>query len=72
MSKTYNRSDLVIMTFKATDRCDRCMAQAVASADAPGWASSLLFCGHHLAEHALALVAQGAVIYDPRAAESVR
>ena len=54
------------MTFLATDRCDRCMAQAVASAEAPNWASKLLLCGHHLAEHAQALVIQGAVIFDPR------
>lgn len=55
------------MTFLATDRCDRCMAQAVASADAPGWMSRLLFCGHHLAEHAQGLIVQGAIIFDPRA-----
>lgn len=54
------------MTFLATDRCDRCMAQAVASADAPGWAAPLLWCRHHLAEHAQALVVQGAIIFDPR------
>lgn len=55
------------MTFLATDRCDRCGAQAVASAEAPHWDSRLLMCGHHLAEHVSQLVMAGAVIFDPRA-----
>ena len=54
------------MTFLATDRCDRCGAQAAASAEAPHWRGRLLFCAHHLDEFASKLVMAGAVIFDPR------
>jgi hypothetical protein len=50
------------MTFLATDRCDRCMAQAVASADSLNWATTLLFCLHHAREHSAALSGVGAIL----------
>ena len=50
----------------ATDRCDRCMAQAVAVCDSLNWMTSLLFCGHHLDEHLPELTRLGVVIMDER------
>ncbi len=44
------------MTLTATDRCDRCMAQAYVTVDSINWASSLLFCSFHYSEHVGALV----------------
>ena len=49
--------------FLATDRCDRCGAQAYVRTR--HGASELLWCGHHLAEHELALV--GCIVDDERA-----
>jgi hypothetical protein len=54
------------MALNATDRCDRCMAQAVASVDSLNWLSTLLFCGHHLAEHLPELTRLGVLILDDR------
>lgn len=51
---------------KATDRCDRCMAQAVATVGALDWLSALMFCGHCLREHLPALTALGVVIVNNR------
>ena len=49
------------VTFKATDRCDSCGAQAKASVlltkDSP---SVLMFCGHHYQRHSKALAALSA------------
>lgn len=42
--------------FSAFDRCDRCGAQAFASASKDG--SELLFCVHHIKKHNLALEAE--------------
>jgi hypothetical protein len=54
------------MALNATDRCDRCMAQAVASADSLNWATTLLFCAHHLSEHLPELTRLGVLIMDDR------
>lgn len=43
--------------FSAQDRCDRCAARALASADRDGM--ELLFCMHHIKEHNLALEMSG-------------
>lgn len=47
------------------DRCDRCGAQAFAAAH-HGVRASLLFCGHHLAQHEAGLVGAGFEIQDER------
>jgi hypothetical protein len=47
----------------ATDRCDRCNAQAYVRVVLPGGAD-LLFCGHHWSRHELALRPQAAAIVD--------
>lgn len=57
---------------KATDRCDRCMAQAVVSADSLNWMTTLLFCGHHYAEHMAELTRLGVVVVDERDWAEVR
>ena len=54
------------MTFLATDRCDRCMAQAYVTVDALTWASSLLFCSFHYSEHAARFASLGAIVVDER------
>ena len=48
---------------KATDRCDRCGAQAYIRATLPS-SAELLFCAHHYAEHRPTLRDQGATIHD--------
>ncbi len=40
-------SELELVEFSATDRCDRCGAKAHHLARKPGF-SDLLFCGHHI------------------------
>lgn len=55
----------------ATDRCDRCMAQAVATCDSLNWTTSLLFCSHHLAEHLPELTRLGVVVVDERDEKAV-
>lgn len=35
----------------ATERCDRCGAQAYMEVCAPTWPTSLLFCAHHAAKN---------------------
>lgn len=53
-------------TLSATDRCDRCGAQAYVKVEIPN-ASVLLFCAHHYEEHAPALAGKGAaVLVDDR------
>lgn len=47
----------------ATDRCDRCGAQAYVRAY-PVTGGELLFCVHHNKEHRPALEANGAIFYD--------
>lgn len=59
------------MALKATDRCDRCMAQAVATADSLNWLSSLLFCGHCLRDALPELTRLGVLIVDERDEKAV-
>ena len=47
----------------ATDRCDRCGAQAYVRATLPS-GGELLFCAHHAREHDARLRAMDADIYD--------
>jgi hypothetical protein len=51
-----------VSAFTALDRCDRCGAQAYASAELP--TGLLLFCAHHLREHGPALQASGVTVHD--------
>lgn len=54
------------MTLNATQRCDRCGAQAVVSTDSLNWATGLLFCAHHYAEHEGELTRLGVLVVDDR------
>ena len=47
----------------ASDRCDRCGAQAYVRATLPG-GTELLFCGHHGNAHRPSLLVAGASLYD--------
>jgi hypothetical protein len=47
----------------ATDRCDRCSAQAYVRATLPTGAD-LLFCGHHANAHRASLLVAGAALHD--------
>lgn len=47
----------------ATDRCDRCTAQAYVRVIMPGGAD-LLFCGHHWNQHEPALRPKADVVFD--------
>ncbi len=47
----------------ASDRCDRCSAQAYVRATLPG-GTELLFCGHHGNAHRPSLLVAGASIHD--------
>ena len=47
----------------ASDRCDRCGAQAYVRATLPG-DTELLFCGHHGNAHRPSLLVAGASIHD--------
>lgn len=47
----------------ATDRCDRCSAQAYVRVVLPG-GSDLLFCGHHWGHHEAVLRPQAEEIID--------
>lgn len=60
------------MALTALDRCDRCMAQAVVQADSLSWMTTLLFCGHHYAEHEGELTRLGVLIVDDRDAAQVQ
>lgn len=57
------------MTLNATDRCDRCMAQAYVTVDSLAWASSLMFCSRHYDEHSAALALATIVVMDERPEE---
>jgi hypothetical protein len=48
---------LSLPVLNATDRCDRCGAQAYVLAELEG-GSTLLFCGHHWSTHEAALAPQ--------------
>ncbi|MEY4323495.1 MAG: hypothetical protein RL410_1276 [Actinomycetota bacterium] len=50
-------------TLKASDRCDRCGAQAYVRVVMPG-GGQLLFCGHHFSANAQALKSQAVEIVD--------
>ncbi len=47
----------------ASDRCDRCSAQAYVRATLPG-GTELLFCGHHGNAHRPSLLVAGARLHD--------
>lgn len=54
----------------AHDRCDRCGAQAYAVAAKDN--QDLLFCGHHIKQHSLALEMSGwEILYDYVALEQI-
>jgi hypothetical protein len=40
-----------VIELTASDRCDRCGAQAIVLAQNSETGSELLFCGHHIKEH---------------------
>lgn len=52
----------VMETLKATDRCDRCGAQALVATDHSG--TTLLWCGHHFTENEIGLANN--VVIDTR------
>lgn len=54
-------------SFVATERCDRCGAQAHAAATKGG--SELLFCGHHQREYLDTLIYGGWVVESEEALE---
>lgn len=54
---------LAAPTLSATDRCDRCNAQAYVRVVLPG-GTDLLFCGHHWGRHEPALRPQAIQIVD--------
>lgn len=61
-----------MVTFTSHDRCDRCIAQALAVARKDGHAD-LMFCWHHKEKHGDALLDQGwEVIEDYEAYESYK
>lgn len=49
----------ILAALTASDRCDRCGAQALSYVETPG-GGELLFCLHHAKEHLPALEALGA------------
>lgn len=54
---------LAAPALSATDRCDRCNAQAYVRVVLPG-GSDLLFCGHHWNRHEPALRPQAVEVVD--------
>ena len=55
------------MTLDATQRCDRCGAQAVVLVSSLDWPADLLFCAHHFAKHYAKLATlDGVVVVDDR------
>lgn len=54
------------MALSALDRCDQCSAQAVLQVDHLTWATTLLLCVHHYAQHETYLAQLAAVIVDSR------
>ena len=54
---------LAAPTLSATDRCDRCNAQAYVHVVLPG-CTDLLFCGHHWGRHETVLRPQAVQILD--------
>jgi len=54
---------LTAPALSATDRCDRCNAQAYVRVILPG-GSDLLFCGHHWNRHESALRPQAIEVVD--------
>lgn len=64
--------EVEMVTFDANDRCDRCLAQALAVARKDGVAD-LMFCWHHKEEFGEALLDQGwEVIEDYETYESFK
>lgn len=60
------------MALTATDRCDRCMAQAYVTVDSINWAASLLFCSFHYSEHGGALGQLGGVVVIDERTEDMK
>jgi hypothetical protein len=56
-------STLTAPALSATDRCDRCSAQAYVRVVLPG-GTDLLFCGHHWNRHEDVLRPQAAEVVD--------
>lgn len=56
-------STLAAPALSATDRCDRCSAQAYVRVVLPG-GTDLLFCGHHWNRHENVLRPQAVEIFD--------
>lgn len=54
---------LAAPVLSATDRCDRCSAQAYVKVVLSG-GSDLLFCGHHWSQHEAALRPQAEAVVD--------
>ncbi|MBK9740056.1 MAG: hypothetical protein IPO93_11165 [Actinobacteria bacterium] len=54
---------LTAPALSATDRCDRCSAQAYVRVVLPGGAD-LLFCGHHWSRHETVLRPQAVQVVD--------
>jgi hypothetical protein len=54
---------LAAPTLSATDRCDRCAAQAYVRVVLHGGAD-LLFCGHHWSRHETALRPKASEVFD--------
>jgi hypothetical protein len=54
---------LTAPALSATDRCDRCSAQAYVRVVLPG-GTDLLFCGHHWSRHEVVLRPQAVQIVD--------
>ena len=54
---------LTAPTLSATDRCDRCAAQAYVRVVLPG-GGDLLFCGHHWSRHEAALRPKAESVID--------
>lgn len=65
MSNAVVQPDGTVMV--ETDRCDRCGARATTMAVLADNNSVLFLCGHHTNEHAKALVAKGATLFDRQA-----
>ncbi|UJQ87171.1 hypothetical protein SEA_BAILEYBLU_33 [Arthrobacter phage BaileyBlu] len=65
-AKTSETSPARVATLRIADRCDRCGAQAYASAHLPGAEHPLLFCGHHYRKYEAGLMNADARLVDER------
>lgn len=62
LAETLEREVDAVKELLATDRCDRCNAQAYHRATRGE--GELLFCNHHANEYGPALIAQGFILED--------